>query len=103
MDCENFCIVDYAAMGERIRQARKSKKITQAELAGQIGVSTSYIGHIERGIKRCSIDAAAALCITLEIDANMLIFGKPGLSDHPDRDKIILINFLRKTLSSLED
>lgn len=103
MNLENSSIIDYVAMGGRIRQARKSKKMTQAELAELIGVSTSYIGHIERGIKRCSLDAAAALCMALEMDADLLIFGKAGRPDRSDRSRAVISEFLQKVLVSLEN
>ena len=36
-------------MGQMIHDARKSEKITQAELASRIGVGKSYISKIENG------------------------------------------------------
>jgi len=37
------------AIGKQIRQARKSRKITQADLADAIGMSRTTIGQIENG------------------------------------------------------
>ena len=103
MDSENFDIVDYTAMGKRIRQTRKLKKMTQEELARQIGVSTSYIGHIERGIKKCSLGSAAAICVALDMDADVMIFGKTGRVKPVERDRAVVSEFLRKTLAALEE
>ena len=42
---------DYAALGERIRRARKQKHLTQEQLAEACDLSTAHIGHIERGTR----------------------------------------------------
>ncbi len=39
----------FFAIGEQIRKARKSRKITQAELAKALGMSRTTIGQIENG------------------------------------------------------
>ena len=36
-------------LGQRIKELRKSKKITQEELAKKIGIGTSNISYIENG------------------------------------------------------
>jgi DNA-binding XRE family transcriptional regulator len=37
-------------MGQVIRDARKSEKITQAELANRIGADKAYVSKIEKGV-----------------------------------------------------
>ncbi|MGI6385999.1 MAG: helix-turn-helix domain-containing protein [Desulfomonilia bacterium] len=39
----------FFVIGEQIRKARKSRKITQAELAKALGMSRATIGQIENG------------------------------------------------------
>lgn len=41
--------LDYAIMGEKLKIARKNKKLTQEQLAEQIDVSVAYLSRIERG------------------------------------------------------
>lgn len=65
--------MDFVALGKRIRQQRKMLKLTQAELAEKIGVSTSYIGHIERGLKHCSLESIVALSNVLHITPDILL------------------------------
>lgn len=65
--------MDYQALGQRIRQQRKLMKMTQEELAAIADVSTSYIGHIERGIKHCSLDTLICICNSLNIPPNSLL------------------------------
>lgn len=65
--------MDYSALGQRIRQQRKLMNMTQEDLAAAANVSTSYIGHIERGIKHCSLDTLIYLCDALKITPNTLL------------------------------
>lgn len=57
-------------IGENIRELRIKKGLSQTELAQQIGVGQSMIGHIERGAKIPSLivalDLAKALGCTVE-------------------------------------
>lgn len=57
-------------IGERIREKRKQKGMTQAELAKAVQVNQSMITQIERGTKSLSvglgIELARALDCTLE-------------------------------------
>lgn len=82
--------MDFEALGKRIRQQRKLMKMTQEQLAVAAEVSTSYIGHIERGIKRCSLETLVAIANTLKITPDQLlqdslessmVGGVPGISD----------------------
>lgn len=65
--------MNFEALGKRIRQQRKLLKLTQEELAAAAEVSTSYIGHIERGIKHCSLETLVAIANTLEITPDVLL------------------------------
>ncbi|MGC8976778.1 MAG: helix-turn-helix domain-containing protein [Candidatus Ratteibacteria bacterium] len=57
----------YKEIGERIKKIRKSKKVTQEELAWRIGLSTNFIGLIERGKKRPSLETLRKISNTLEV------------------------------------
>ena len=61
--------MDYTVMGARIRQARRKAMYTQAEL---IGISTSFMGHIERCTRAMSIETLFALCEALDLSADYL-------------------------------
>ena len=65
--------MDYKAMGLRIRQRRKDMKMTQEALAQSADVSASYIGHIERGLKHCSLDTFVMICNALKISPEALL------------------------------
>ncbi|MDE6969931.1 MAG: helix-turn-helix domain-containing protein [Eubacterium sp.] len=67
--------LDYAKMGKRIRQIRKAKGWSQEQLAGRCGISLNFVGHIERGTRKMSIDTFVSLCRELEADADALLWG----------------------------
>lgn len=65
--------MDYAAIGERVRIRRKELKITQEKLAEMVDVSTSFIGHIERGTRKLSVETLFKVCKALDISADFLL------------------------------
>lgn len=69
--------LDYYKIGQRIRQVRKTKGWSQGILAGKCGISTSYMGHIERGTRVMSMDTFAAVCKELGTKADELLWGIP--------------------------
>lgn len=42
--------------GSRIKELRKKNNLTQSELAEKIGLSTNFIGMVERGERNTSVD-----------------------------------------------
>ena len=66
--------MDYYALGQRIREIRRQKNMTQAQLAERIGISTSFVGHIERGSRIISLETFARLCAALEAEPNDLLY-----------------------------
>ncbi len=65
--------MDYVDLGRRVRKQRKIRGWTQEMLAEKIGVSTSFIGHVERGTRKASLETLVALANTLEISVDYLL------------------------------
>ncbi len=65
--------MDYIMMGRRIRLYRHQKKLTQEQLAEQVGVSASFMGHIERGSRIASIETLMKICAVLNVTPNELL------------------------------
>lgn len=65
--------MDYVLLGKRVRIRRNILDITQASLAETIGVSTSFIGHIERGTRKLSVETLYDLCKALDTTADFLL------------------------------
>lgn len=59
--------MDYRLMGQKIRKHRRALSLTQEQLAEKIDVSTSFVGHIERGTRKASLETLEKLCIALNI------------------------------------
>lgn len=55
-------------MGEIIKQARKSKQISQTELAGRAGVTQTYVSFLEKGTTFPQKDKLVAICSVLDLD-----------------------------------
>ena len=91
--------MDYKALGQRIRQQRKLMEMTQEELASVSDVSTSYIGHIERGIKHCSLETLVCICNALNIPPNSLL--QDSLVNPPMETELELSPNARSLLSGI--
>jgi len=71
--------MDYEKLGVRVRQQRVLNRLTQEQLAEKTGVSSSFIGHIERGEKKASVETVVALCNAMDISPSVLL--QDSLSD----------------------
>ena len=67
--------VDYRAIGTRIQQKRKEKKLTQEQLAEKLGVSVGYVSQMERGIVKINLDRLAEIGTLLETELPYFITG----------------------------
>ncbi|MDL2318284.1 helix-turn-helix domain-containing protein, partial [Eubacteriales bacterium OttesenSCG-928-A19] len=59
-----------------MRKLRLLKKKTQAQLANECVVSTSFYGHIERGSRKASLETLLSISIALDTTTDYLIKGK---------------------------
>ncbi len=73
--------LDYGKIGVRIRQVRKAKGMSQAELAKKCGISMSFLGHIERGTRIMSMETFAGICVALDSGADELLWGVANPSE----------------------
>jgi len=64
-------------LGERIREIRKGKKLTQEALAYESNIDRSYIGGVERGERNLSFDKLCQIASTLGCDVAMLTKNLP--------------------------
>ena len=67
--------MDYVDLGKRVRTRRAELNWTQEYLAREIGVSTSFIGHIERGSRKASIDTLVLLANAMQVSTDELLGG----------------------------
>jgi transcriptional regulator with XRE-family HTH domain len=64
-------------IGERVRALRSARSVSQAALAAALGVSKSYLSHIEAGRRPVSSRMLAQLAQTLGVDVSQLEEGVP--------------------------
>ena len=67
--------MDYQDLGARIREQRIRKDWTQEQLAATIGMSTSFVGHIERGTRKASLETLVLLANALGLSLDYLLAG----------------------------
>lgn len=65
--------MDAQKMGKRIQEVRKSRGLTQAELAQMLDLSTKYISNVECGFKTPKLNTFVSIANALQCDADMLL------------------------------
>lgn len=65
----------YILMGQRMKSRRKELKITQSQLAEDIGISNNYVSSIETGNETPSLDTFVRICNRLNVTPDYLLLG----------------------------
>ena len=60
-------------VGSRIREARKAKHLSQAELAEKLNISVSHMSDIETGKSNYGVDILMRLTEVLQVSADELL------------------------------
>lgn len=76
-------------IGVNIARYRKSKKITQPELAKMAGISKSYMSKIERGNygNGMSVEVVLSIAATLNMSMNMIVDGVDEVLRYEEKSK----------------
>jgi transcriptional regulator with XRE-family HTH domain len=61
------------AFGEKVRQIRKEKGLSQEALADLAGIDRSYMGHIERGDQNITLTKIYQISEALRVSVKMLL------------------------------
>ena len=64
----------YTSIGKNIRNCRIEKKMRQEDLAEKTGLSTNYIGMIERGEKIPSLESLIDILNALHVSADTILY-----------------------------
>jgi transcriptional regulator with XRE-family HTH domain len=67
--------MDYIALGQRIRDLRRKRGLTQEQLAELADLSTPYVSHLERGSKKASLAVLVRLAESLGVTVDRLLSG----------------------------
>ena len=65
--------MDLKAVGQRIKDAREAKNLTQEELAALVNLSSTHVSVIERGLKVTKLDTFVAIANALDVSADELL------------------------------
>jgi len=95
-------------IGENIRAARKSKNLTIDMLSELIGISSSFLGTLERGESSLSVETLIGTCKVLGVSADSILFDQdklqlPYTSDKKDTIATLLSSSTDDELSFLID
>ena len=76
-------------IGANIRAARKNKSLTLDTLSELVGISSSFLGILERGESLLSIETLISICNVLDVSADVILFeqhrpSEPIMSDKKD-------------------
>lgn len=64
--------LDYLKIGNKIKEIRQQKGITREKLSEKIGISTMYLGQLERGERRGGINNYVEIANILEVSLDYL-------------------------------
>lgn len=67
--------LDYSIIGERLKKARKSKNLTQEQLAEKIDVSVAFLSRVERGDVKINLPRLSQVCDILDISISYILTG----------------------------
>ena len=67
-------MINIVKLGRRIRELRKSNKMTIAQLAEKVGISDNFIGNIERAEDTPSIETLVKITNTLCVPIDDLLY-----------------------------
>lgn len=70
---ENKYKLDYVKIAARVKAARRSAGMTQAELAEKIGISTNAVAKLENSLMTASLQTLINISNVLNIDINYLL------------------------------
>ena len=59
--------INYPEVGARIRQQREHIGMTQEQLGEACDLSASFVGHIERGSRKLSVESLYKLASVLDV------------------------------------
>lgn len=72
--------VDYNIIGERIKLARRSCRMTQETLAEKMGVSIAFLSRIERGSSQINLKRLSQICAILGTTEGEILNGVSSTS-----------------------
>ena len=95
--------VDYPALGEKIRQSRLSKGLSQYAVSENVDLSESFFGHIERGDRKLSVESLVKIANYLQLSLDYLLMESKPTNDGDEWLQSELDNIFRDKNPSQRD
>ena len=83
--------IDYIKVGKKVKSLRNNAGLTQEVMAEKCNISTSYLGHIERGSRKLSLETAVKIadCLNASLDGLILDAKVVGESILPSIEAVV--------------
>lgn len=81
--------MNYHLLGEKIKKERLNRGLTQEELAEKANLSVSFMGQIERGERKLSVDTLAKIGNTLGVSFDYLLQSDQRLKHDTAIDELV--------------
>lgn len=88
---------DKYEIGTRIRKYREEAKLSQTQLATQIGVTNSRVSNWEQGLNRPDADMLAEICKALNVSPSLLLGVQLTSEELDDKERKIIRAYREKT------
>lgn len=66
----------FVEIGERLRKRRREMGLTQKQAAEILGISTTYYGEIERGVRKITVDRVLSIYEGMGLEPTYLLTGE---------------------------
>ena len=83
--------LDYRAIAKRVKTARKAARMTQAELAEKIDISTNAVAKLEANLMKVSLHIANVL----DVDVNYLLTDSTSIDGNTTNTDIFLESLIK--------
>ena len=67
--------LDYSIIGERLKSARLTRKLTQEQLAEKLDVSVAFLSRAERGNVKINLSRITQICDILDVSISNILTG----------------------------
>lgn len=85
-------------LGRRIRLLRKSRRLTQEQLAARASLDYKYIGEVERGRKNISVESLARVAAALHVKiVELFLFGAPAADNDERITEATVVDAVRRS------
>lgn len=75
-------VLDNESIGNRIRQGREALELTRDQLAELLGISSYYLGQLERGERQMSLPVLVKISERLHVSLDYLVLGRDSYKSH---------------------